>query len=65
MILEPILSEGGDKSASNWYYNQLRNLCLEYNIIFIADEVQTGCMATGKQYAHQWWNLDTPPDIIT
>lgn len=48
MILEPILSEGGDKSASNWYYNQLRNLCLEYNIIFIADEVQTGCMATGK-----------------
>jgi len=48
LILEPILSEGGDHRASPRFYNQLRNLCREHEIVFIVDEVQTGCMATGK-----------------
>ena len=29
------------------------------------DEVQTGCLATGTFWAHEQWNLDEPPDIVT
>jgi 4-aminobutyrate aminotransferase/(S)-3-amino-2-methylpropionate transaminase len=29
------------------------------------DEVQTGIGATGKFWAHEHWNLETPPDIVT
>ena len=27
--------------------------------------MQTGMGATGKFWAHEHWNLDTPPDIVT
>lgn len=65
ILVEPIMAEGGDRQASRDFYNSLRNLAQEHDIIFICDEVQTGCNATGKFYAHQWWNLDHNPDIIT
>jgi 4-aminobutyrate aminotransferase/(S)-3-amino-2-methylpropionate transaminase len=29
------------------------------------DEVQTGVGATGKFWAHEHWNLDSPPDMVT
>ena len=31
----------------------------------IVDEVQTGCAATGKFWAHDHWNLSSPPDFVT
>lgn len=31
----------------------------------IVDEVQTGVGATGSFWAHEKWNLDTPPDFVT
>ena len=31
----------------------------------IVDEVQTGVGATGKNWASEWWNLSSPPDIVT
>jgi 4-aminobutyrate aminotransferase/(S)-3-amino-2-methylpropionate transaminase len=43
----------------------LRNIAKKNNITFIVDEVQTGCGASGKMWAHEHWNLDTPPDIVT
>jgi 4-aminobutyrate aminotransferase / (S)-3-amino-2-methylpropionate transaminase len=33
--------------------------------LFIVDEVQTGVCATGTFWAHEAWNLSTPPDIVT
>ena len=32
---------------------------------FMIDEVQTGCGVTGKMWAHEWFNLDGPPDIMS
>ena len=29
------------------------------------DEVQTGCGATGKMWAHEHFNLDEPPDLVS
>ena len=31
----------------------------------IIDEVHTGVAATGKFWAHEWWDLESPPDIVT
>lgn len=65
MIIEPVQAEGGDRSATDEFYRRLRNLALEEEVYFICDEVQTGGGVSGKWWAHEHWNLDTPPDIVT
>lgn len=65
VIVEPIQAEGGDNHASPAFFNQIRNIAKEHGVAFIVDEVQTGVCATGTFWAHEQWNLDTPPDIVT
>ncbi|EME26950.1 4-aminobutyrate aminotransferase [Galdieria sulphuraria] len=65
VIVEPILSEGGDLSASPRFFRELRDLALQNDVAFIVDEVQTGCGATGTFWAHEAWELSTPPDMVT
>lgn len=65
IMVEPIQSEGGDNHASPSFFQGLRALTREHNILFIVDEVQTGIGATGKFWAHEHWNLDEPPDMVT
>jgi 4-aminobutyrate aminotransferase/(S)-3-amino-2-methylpropionate transaminase len=65
MIIEPIQSEGGDNHASPAFFQKLRDLALKHNVLFIVDEVQTGVGATGKFWAHEHWNLETPPDMVS
>ncbi len=64
-IIEPIQSEGGDNHASPVYFQKLRKLLLKYRILMIVDEVQTGVGSTGTFWAHEKWNLDTPPDMVS
>ncbi|EME26983.1 4-aminobutyrate aminotransferase [Galdieria sulphuraria] len=65
IIVEPILAEGGDHAATPYFYQQLRRIATSNGIAFIVDEVQTGCGGTGKFWAHEYWQLDTPPDMVT
>ena len=65
LIVEPILSEGGDLHASPAFFRSLQSLCAEFGAAFIVDEVQTGIMASGHMWAHEAWELDEPPDIVT
>eukprot|EP01112_Ceratiomyxa_fruticulosa_P018025 TRINITY_DN570_c0_g1_i3.p1 TRINITY_DN570_c0_g1~~TRINITY_DN570_c0_g1_i3.p1 ORF type:complete len:417 (+),score=92.72 TRINITY_DN570_c0_g1_i3:162-1412(+) len=65
VIVEPIQAEGGDNHASPEFFRGLRELTLKHKIAMIVDEVQTGVCATGKFWAHEHWNLSTPPDIVT
>lgn len=65
LIIEPIQAEGGDNHASDEYFRKLRKLCLDKGVAFICDEVQTGGGVTGKFWAHEHWNLDVPPDVVT
>lgn len=65
LVIEPIQSEGGDNHASPDFFRRLRQLCLQHDVLFIVDEVQTGVGATGKFWAHEHWNLDTPPDMVS
>ena len=65
VVVEPIQSEGGDNHASPAFFRGLRALTKKHNVLMIVDEVQTGVGATGKFWAHDHWNLDTPPDMVT
>lgn len=63
VILEPIQGEGGINPASKEFASKLNELCKKYNIILIADEVQTGVGRTGLPLASAWVGLK--PDIVT
>ena len=65
VIIEPIQSEGGDNHASPAFFQGLRALTRKHNVLLIVDEVQTGVGATGKFWAHEHWNLQDPPDMVT
>lgn len=65
IIVEPIQSEGGDNHASPAFFQGLRDLTQKHKILMIVDEVQTGIGATGKFWAHEHWNLSSPPDMVT
>lgn len=65
VIVEPVQSEGGDNHASPAFFRGLRALTRKHDVLLIVDEVQTGVGATGKFWAHEHWNLQDPPDMVT
>ncbi len=62
IIIEPILGEGGYVPAPVRFLQELRELCTEHGILFIADEVQTGFGRTGKMWGFE--HAGILPDII-
>jgi len=65
IIIEPVQSEGGDNHASPAFFKGLREITRKHKVLMIVDEVQTGVGATGKFWAHEHWNLQDPPDMVT
>lgn len=65
VVVEPVQSEGGDNHASPAFFQGLRAVTRKHNVLLIVDEVQTGVGATGKFWAHDHWNLQDPPDMVT
>ncbi|AQT46531.1 4-aminobutyrate--2-oxoglutarate transaminase [Bartonella choladocola] len=63
IILEPVQGEGGFYPASPELMRKIREICDEYDIVMIADEVQTGFARTGKLFAME--HYDVTPDLIT
>eukprot|EP01026_Neomeris_dumetosa_P051373 TRINITY_DN4521_c0_g1_i4.p1 TRINITY_DN4521_c0_g1~~TRINITY_DN4521_c0_g1_i4.p1 ORF type:complete len:448 (-),score=61.52 TRINITY_DN4521_c0_g1_i4:351-1694(-) len=61
-MVEPIQGEAGVNIPSDGYLRGIRELCTKYNVLFIADEVQTGLARTGKMLACDWENVK--PDIV-
>ena len=64
-IIEPIQSEGGDRSASPGFYIGIQEIFKKHGVVFIVDEVQTGCGGTGKFWGHEHWGPRADPDIVT
>ena len=65
VVVEPIQAEGGDNTATPYFFQQLRRITKDNGVALIVDEVQTGGGPTGKFWAHEHWNLDSPPDIVS
>jgi len=61
-LVEPIQGEAGVYVPSDGYLEQAKALCEKYNVLFIADEVQTGIARTGKLLACD--HEDVTPDIL-
>jgi len=63
LIIEPIQGEGGDNHFRQEFFQVLRSLCDQHDIMLIFDEVQTGIGITGKFWAHE--HFDVQPDILS
>tara|TARA_R110000868_G_scaffold222573_1_gene474439 strand:- start:4539 stop:5783 length:1245 start_codon:yes stop_codon:yes gene_type:complete len=61
-LVEPIQGEAGVYVPSDGYLRGAKSLCEKYNVLFIADEVQTGIARTGKMLAVDHENVK--PDIL-
>ena len=61
-MVEPIQGEAGVVVPDEGYLEGVRRLCDKYNVLFIADEVQTGIGRTGKLLASDYENAK--PDIL-
>lgn len=61
-MVEPIQGEAGVVVPDDGYLTAVRNLCSQYNVLFIADEIQTGLCRTGKMLACDHENVR--PDIL-
>ncbi len=62
VVMEPIQGEAGAVVPPDEYWPRLRELCDAYNVLLVADEVQTGLGRTGKLWAVDHWNV--VPDIL-
>lgn len=66
IILEPIQGEGGDNHIRPEFWLKLRNLANQYDVLLIADEVQSGIGLTGKMWAYEHFGEGSTatPDIV-
>ena len=61
-MFEPIQGEAGVVVPDDGYISGVRKLCTQYNVLMIADEIQTGLARTGKMLACDHENVQ--PDIL-
>ena len=62
VMLEPIQGEGGVIIPPAGYLKTVAEICKKKNILFMADEIQTGLARTGKLFASQ--HEDVRPDVV-
>ena len=63
VIIEGIQGVGGLDEGTTQFFQDLQKLCIENDVIFILDEIQSGYGRSGKFFAFQ--HHDIQPDIIT
>lgn len=61
-LVEPIQGEAGVRVPEKGYLTKAKSLCEEKNVLFIADEIQTGLARTGKMLCCD--HEDVKPDIL-
>ncbi|MGD9477762.1 aspartate aminotransferase family protein [Shinella sp. G-2] len=62
ILIEPVQGEGGIRPVPKEFLQELRQLCDEYGLLLILDEVQSGVGRTGRLFAHEWAGVT--PDIM-
>ncbi len=61
-LVEPIQGEAGIIIPSDGYLKEVAEICRERNVLFVADEIQSGLGRTGKLFAHQHEGVH--PDMV-
>ncbi len=62
IVVEPVQGEGGIRPASLEYLRSLREVCDEFGLLLIFDEIQCGMGRTGKLFAYEWAGIE--PDVM-
>jgi 4-aminobutyrate aminotransferase len=62
IFIEPVQGEGGYIVPPREFVQELRRICTRHGILFVADEVQSGCGRTGKMWAIEHFGVE--PDIV-
>ena len=62
MVIEPVLGEGGYLPSPVRFLQGVAEVCRNHDILFVADEVQTGFARTGKMFAVEHYALE--PDVL-
>ena len=63
VMLEPVQGEGGVNVPPPGYLKAVRDICDEFDLLLIYDEVQVGCGRTGTLWAHEQEGV--APHILT
>jgi 4-aminobutyrate aminotransferase len=63
IIVEAIQGEGGYIVPEDGFLARIRQICDQYGILMVVDEVQSGMGRTGKLFAIEHWHVQ--PDIVT
>jgi ornithine--oxo-acid transaminase len=61
-MMEPIQGEAGVIIPNSGYLKSVRHLCTQYNVLWMADEIQTGLGRTGKMLACDY--EEVKPDVL-
>lgn len=62
LLIEPIQGEAGIRVPPEGYLAAAARLCAEHNVLFAADEIQTGFGRTGRRFACDWEGVT--PDVL-
>lgn len=62
VLVEPIQGEGGYLVPPPNFHRELKALCAEHGILYIADEIQSGIGRTGTMFAYEHFGIE--PDIV-
>lgn len=65
MIIESIQGEGGDNQFRKEFFEELRKIADEQEVMLIYDEVQTGMGLTGKMWCYEHFGDKAKPDMIS
>jgi len=63
ILLEALQGEGGVRPGDRAYFQRIREICTEKNILLILDEVQVGMGRSGQLWGYE--NLGIEPDVFT
>ena len=61
-IAEPVQGAGGVIVPQHDYFRRIREICTQYDVLMVSDEVITGFGRTGKMFGLQHWDVE--PDMI-
>lgn len=62
VVIEPVQGEGGFMVAPPGFLRMLKEVCERYDILFVADEIQSGFCRTGKMFAVEYDGIE--PDLL-
>ena len=63
-LVEPIQGESGVHIQPDGYLKQVADICKRNNVLFIADEIQSGLGRAGKLFAHHWEGVRADAVIV-